>query len=120
MRAKRTTIGQERLQELMRKERYHDLVLTSSSSYSTSEVAALVDKSAIWLNKFLEEKGVIKKTGDLWSLTKKYVGKGLVVSPTLAYSDHTGEIKTKICTRWTEEGRRFIWELLNEEEEEER
>lgn len=119
MKAKRTTISQPRLEELLRKERYFDNVLTAVSTYSTSDVAALLGISAVSLNKMLDERKIIKKEGEFWTLRAKYVGMGLVKSPTTLISDEAGDLHTKIVTRWTEKGRLFIWELFNSPDEEE-
>lgn len=113
----RTTVEKERFNELLRKERYFDNVLSASGTYTTSEIAALVGTSAVSLNKLLESRQIIKKEGDFWVLRAKYVGKGYIKTPTVIISDENGDMHTKIVTRWTEAGRAFIWGLLNEPEE---
>ena len=114
---KRTTVSKEELAILRRKAAYYDLVLASKTVYSTTEVAASFGKSAQWLNKFLEEKKVIRKVNDLWFATAKYYDKGLFEHRTGVYTGKEMDVKTRIITGWTEAGRAFVWELLSENTE---
>lgn len=113
---KRTTVSKAELATLRRKAAYYDLVLSSKTVYSTTEIAASFGKSAQWLNKLLEEKKVIRKVNDLWFATAKYYDKGLFEQRTGVYTGKEMDVKTRIITGWTEAGREFVWELLSTED----
>ena len=96
------------INELQPKASYYDLILQSKSLLSVSKIAKDYGKSAIWLNRKLEEKKVQYCQGGIWLLYQKYAEKGYTQSTTHAIDDE----HSKLLTKWTQKGRLFIYELL--------
>ena len=100
--------------ELQPKANYHDKVLTSETSLTTTQVAKELGMSAIELNKILHSKGVQYKVRGQWVLTSKYHDRGYTSTKTSTFESEDGEVKTSHLTVWTEIGRKFIHSLLEE------
>ena len=96
------------INELQPKASYYDLILQSKSLMSVSKIAKDFGKSAVWLNRKLEEKKVQYSQGGVWLLYQKYAEKGYTQSTTHAIDDE----HSKLLTKWTQKGRLFIYELL--------
>ena len=94
--------------ELQPKASYYDLILQSKSVMSVSKIAKDFGKSAVWLNRKLEEKKVQYSQGGVWLLYQKYADKGYTQSTTHAIDDE----HSRLLTKWTQKGRLFIYELL--------
>ena len=77
-----------------------------------SAIAKDYGKSAIWMNRYLHEKGIQFKQGDIWLLYQKYAEKGYTSTKTHSYLGSKGETRTKVHTYWTQKGRLFIYDLL--------
>lgn len=98
------------IEELEPKAKYADDVLNSDKLLSTTEIAKDLGISARKLNNLLNEMGVIYKQGNTWFLYSKY-------------QDKIGELADyKVSEygqllKWTEQGRKFIIELLNKKGE---
>lgn len=93
------------IEEQTPKVEYHDEVLNSNKLISTTQIAKDLGMSARKLNELLHEKGVIFKQGKTWLLYSKYQH----FIPELAdYTINTYGQQLK----WTEEGRKFIINLL--------
>ena len=94
--------------ELQPKASYYDLILQSKSLMSVSKIAKDFGKSAVWLNRKLEENKVQYSQGGVWLLYQKYADKGYTQSTTHAIDDE----HSKLLTKWTQKGRLFIYEML--------
>lgn len=94
------------------KVKYHDEVLTSTSTYNTTNIAKEFGMGAPSLNKILHEKGVQYKSGGQWLLYSKYQDRGYTRTVTNTYDNGHGEVHTRQQTVWTEKGRQFIHSLL--------
>ena len=103
--------GQQIL-EMKPKVSYYDVVLNCKDLISTSAIAKDYGKSAIWMNRYLHEKRVQFKQGDIWLLYQKYAEKGYTSTKTHTYPGSDGENHTKVHTYWTQKGRLFIYELM--------
>ncbi len=103
--------GQQIL-EMKPKVSYYDVVLNCRDLISTSAIAKDYGKSAIWMNRYLHEKGVQFKQSDIWLLYQKYAEKGYTSTKTHTYPGSDGENHTKVHTYWTQKGRLFIYELM--------
>lgn len=103
--------GQQIL-EMKPKVSYYDVVLNCRDLISTSAIAKDYGKSAIWMNRYLHEKKVQFKQGDIWLLYQKYAEKGYTSTKTHTYPGSDGENHTKVHTYWTQKGRLFIYELM--------
>ena len=107
-----TAVQKQQIAEMKPKASYYDVVLNCKDLISTSTVAKDYGKSAIWMNRYLHEKGVQFKQGDIWLLYQKYAEKGYTSTKTHSYFANDGTIHTKPHTYWTQKGRLFVYELL--------
>lgn len=107
-----TAVQKQQIAEMKPKASYYDVVLNCKDLISTSTVAKDYGKSAIWMNRYLHEKGVQFKQGEIWLLYQKYAEKGYTSTKTHSYSANDGTIHTKPHTYWTQKGRLFVYELL--------
>ena len=105
-------VQNQQILEMKPKVSYYDVVLNCKDLISTSAIAKDYGKSAIWMNRYLHEKGVQFKQGDIWLLYQKYAQKGYTSTKTHSYSGSDGEPHTKVHTYWTQKGRLFIYELM--------
>lgn len=76
------------------------------NTYSTKEIAAEIDMTAINLNKYLEEHGIICKESDKWILCDEYIGND--------YQKPYSFDSTNEYMRWTAKGRFFIYSLFKD------
>lgn len=105
-------IQNQQITEMKPKASYYDVVLNCKDLISTSAIAKDYGKSAIWMNRYLNEKGIQFKQGDIWLLYQKYAEKGYTSTKTHSYLGSKGETRTKVHTYWTQKGRLFIYDLL--------
>lgn len=105
-------VQNQQILEMKPKVSYYDVVLNCKDLISTSAIAKDYGKSAIWMNRYLHEKGVQFKQGDIWLLYQKYAQKGYTSTKTHSYPDTDGETHTKVHTYWTQKGRLFIYEVM--------
>jgi prophage antirepressor-like protein len=104
---------QQKLLELQApKVEYHDAVLASVSTYTTTQIAKEMGMSATALNKKLHELGVQYYQNGSWLLYAKYQDKGFTESETIKFNSKKGDTITKMVFKWTEEGRKFIHEKI--------
>ena len=106
------TIQNQQITEMKPKASYYDVVLNCKDLISTSAIAKDYGKSAIWMNRYLHEKGVQFKQGDIWLLYQRYAQEGYTSTKTHTYPGTNGETHTKVHTYWTQKGRLFIYELM--------
>ena len=102
----------QQILEMKPKVSYYDVVLNCKDLISTSAIAKDYGKSAIWMNRYLHEKGVQFKQSDIWLLYQKYAQKGYTSTKTHSYPGSNGKTHTKVHTYWTQKGRLFIYELM--------
>ncbi len=105
-------VQNQQITEMKPKASYYDVVLNCKDLISTSAIAKDYGKSAIWMNRYLHEKGVQFKQGDIWLLYQKYAENGYTSTKSHSYPGSSGEVHTKVHTYWTQKGRLFIYELM--------
>jgi len=105
-------IQNQQIAEMKPKASYYDIVLNCKDLISTSAIAKDYGKSAVWMNRYLHEKGVQFKQGDIWFLYQKYAEKGYTSTKTHSYPASDGNVHTKVHTYWTQKGRLFIYDLM--------
>ncbi len=93
---------------------YHDQVLQSKSTYTVNQIAKELGTSAKTLNKTLAELKVQYKQSGVWLLYHKYQNKGYTKTRTYKYTSQDGTEQTAMQTVWTEVGRKFIHDLLDQ------
>ena len=91
------------------KANYTDNVLSSEGYMTATQIAKDYGKSAKWLNKLLHAEGIQYKSGNQWLLYAKYADKCYTVSGTCVVCDNS-----YVSTYWTQEGRKFIYDLIKE------
>ena len=89
-------IQNQQITEMKPKASYYDVVLNCKDLISTSAIAKDYGKSAIWMNRYLHEKGIQFKQGDIWLLYQKYAEKGYTSTKTHSYLGSKGETRTKV------------------------
>ena len=90
-----------------------DELLTSQSLFPLGVIAKNYGRTAVWLNKYLEGKGVQYHRGDIWMLYSKYDRCGYTRVCWFNYSTDTkGRPLSRPHTYWTSKGMMFIRELL--------
>ena len=104
----------QQISEMMPKASYYDVVLNCKDLVSMSTISKDYGWSAKKMNKYLHEKGIQFKQGDIWLLYQKYSEKGYTSTKTHTYLDDGGQ-HTKVHTYWTQKGRLFIYDLLKED-----
>ncbi len=93
---------------------YVDKVLSSRSTFTTTEIAAMYGMSAKRLNKALEKFDIQYKQGKMWHLYAKFKDKGYAKPSVFIYHGMNGETMTREQLEWTEQGRMFIHDKLIE------
>lgn len=91
---------------------YVDEILSSTSTLTTTQVAADYDLSARALNKILHEAKLQCNVNGQWILYKSEMGKGYTKSETFSFTRTDGRLDSKIQTKWTQKGRLRIHEIL--------
>lgn len=91
---------------------YYDDVLSSTSTYTVTQIAKEFGWGAETLNRKLHEKGVQYKQSGQWLLYAKYQDKGYTKTITRIHTGTTGTTHTSQLTVWTESGRQFIHTLF--------
>lgn len=91
---------------------YVDEILSSTSTLTTTQVAADYDLSARALNKILHEAKLQRSVNGQWILYKDEMGKGYTKSETFTFARTDGRLDSKIQTKWTQKGRLRIHEIL--------
>lgn len=92
---------------------YHDRVLSSTSTYTVTQIAKEFGFGAETLNRKLHEAGVQYKQSGQWLLYAKYQDKGYTRTVTRQYTGASGKSHTSQQTVWTETGRKFIHSLFD-------
>lgn len=93
-----------------------DELAKSNSLFTTTVIAKSVGKSAIWLNKYLQDKRVQFMQGDVWVLYARYQNKGYTQICWYNYNeDANGRPLEKAHSYWTGAGLLFIRSLLRED-----
>jgi phage antirepressor YoqD-like protein len=91
---------------------YADNVLSSTSTYTTTQIAKELEMSACKLNKLLHRHGVQYRQGGQWFLYEKYHDKGYMKTKTYTYDKKDGRVGTMLTSVWTEAGRMFVHSLV--------
>lgn len=93
---------------------YLDTILESKGLLAITQIAADYGMSPQQLNKILHEERVQHKVGGQWILYKNHMNKGYTKSQTINITRSDGRPDTKMNTKWTQKGRLFIHELLED------
>lgn len=92
---------------------YYEKVIDSKALIAINVIANDLGISAISLNRFLRERGIIYSVNGTFVLSSKLRDKGYAKTKTFPYTSKTGEPLTAEHLYWTEKGREFIIDLYN-------
>lgn len=90
---------------------YLEAILNSDCSMTATEIAADYGISARKLNAILHEERVQRKVGNQWVLYVNYMNCGLTKSETVLVGNGQRAV---VQTKWTQQGRLLIHEILVE------
>lgn len=94
------------------KAQYLDVILSSSGTMATRQIAADYNMSAKQLNKILHEAGIQHNVNGQWILYRDKMGMGYTKSITIPIVRSDGRADTKMHTHWTQKGRLMIHDVL--------
>ena len=99
--------------EMKPKAEYLEKILQSDEALTVTQIAKDYDMGPAAFNQKLHEFGVQYNVGGQWVLYQKYCGNGYTQSYTATYRDKQGDTQTKTYTKWTQVGRKFLYEVLH-------
>lgn len=102
----------QQISELEPKASYYDVVLNCKDLVAISVIAKDYGWSANKLNRYLHEKGIQYKQGNVWLLYQKYAERGFTSTKTHNFLKPDGTTHVSVHTYWTQAGRLFIYDLL--------
>jgi prophage antirepressor-like protein len=105
-------IAEQKVNELTPKATYYDKVLADKSLVTITQIAKDYGMSGRAMNKKLHELKVIYKQGQTWLLYAKYQKTGWTHSETVMVPKKDGTEKAVLNTKWTQQGRLGLYELL--------
>lgn len=107
-----TANQQSQLEAQAPKVEYADNVLSSESTYTTTQIAKELGMSAQRLNKLLNGLKVQYRQSGQWLLYARFQAKGYMKTRTHTYQRNNGRTSTMLVSVWTEAGRMFLHSLL--------
>lgn len=105
-------IAEQKVNELTPKATYYDKVLSDKSLVTITQIAKDYGMSGQAMNRKLHELKVIYKQGQTWLLYAKYQKTGWTHSETVMVPKKDGTEKAVLNTKWTQQGRLGLYELL--------
>ena len=115
-RAKAWIKEQEKVKVLETQSEYLKKILESTTTVTMTQIAKDYGMTAQEMNSLLHRLKVQYKQNDQWLLYSKYHKEGYVDSETIPIKHKSGIIEPKMHTKWTQKGRKFLYELLKENE----
>ncbi|CAM4127003.1 phage regulatory protein/antirepressor Ant [Jeotgalicoccus halotolerans] len=109
-----TEISRQRISEMKPKASYYDNILQNKSLVTIGQIAKDYGMSAQALNKLLHDLKVQYKQSGQWLLYSKHHSKGLTHSDTTEIEHKDGSTSVRMHTKWTQNGRLFLYELLKQ------
>ena len=104
----------QQIAEFKPKVEYVDIILRSTDTVTTTQIAADYGLSAKKLNKILHDEKIQHKVNDQWILYKEQMNKGYTKSETIDITRSDGRVEAKMYTKWTQKGRLKIHEILTQ------
>lgn len=102
------------ISEFKPKAEYVDIILQSTGTVTTTQIAADYGLSSKKLNKILHDEKIQHKVNNQWILYKDQMNKGYTKSETIDITRSDGRQETKMYTKWTQKGRLKIHEILTQ------
>lgn len=101
--------------EMEKKVSYLDLILSSTSTVTITQIAQDYGMSGQKMNKLLHGLHIQYKVGDQWILYAEYKDKCYVSRETIHFVTSEGVPCTTLNTKWTQKGRLFLYDILKKE-----
>lgn len=101
--------------EMEKKVSYLDLILSSTSTMTITQIAQDYGMSGQRMNKLLHGLRIQYKVGEQWILYAEYKDKCYVSSKTIHFMTNEGVPCTTLNTKWTQKGRLFLYDILKKE-----
>ena len=109
------TSQSEQLKEQAPKVEYTDSVLNATNTYTSTQMAKELDlRTAEQLHALLKSWGVMIRQSGQWMLAAKYCGQNYTKTRTHSYTKQDGTQGTNCITVWTERGRWFLHNLMQQ------
>lgn len=110
--SEQVTEQQKAIATMKPKADYLDMILSSKSLVTTTQIAKDYGYSAVAFNQLLRDLNVQWKVNKQWVLYAKYQGLGYASSHTINITRSNGSPDVVMQTEWTQKGRLFLYELL--------
>ena len=91
---------------------YARIILSSTQTVTVTQIAQDYGMSPVRMNQLLFKLHIQHKVGGQWILYIPYLDKGYVQSFSSYFVKENGEVQVKIHTRWTQQGRLFLYQEL--------
>ena len=101
--------------EMEKKVSYLDLILSSTSTMTITQIAQDYGMSGQRMNKLLHKLHIQYKVSEQWILYAEYKDKCYVSSKTIHFMTNEGVPCTTLNTKWTQKGRLFLYDILKKE-----
>ena len=87
-------------------------ILSSTQTVTVTQIAQDYGYTAVRFNELLMRLRIQRKVGGQWVLYTPYLDRGYVQSFSSYFVKPDGEVQVKLHTRWTQQGRLFLYEEL--------
>ena len=91
---------------------YARIILSSTQTVTNTQIAQDYGMSPVGINQLLFKLHIQHKVGGQWILYIPYLNKGYVQSFSSYFVKENGEVQVKLHTRWTQQGRLFLYQEL--------
>ena len=91
---------------------YARTILSSTQTVTITQIAQDYGMSPVGMNQLLFKLHIQHKVGGQWILYIPYLNKGYVQSFSSYFVKENGEVQVKLHTRWTQQGRLFLYQEL--------
>ena len=91
---------------------YARIILSSTQTVTITQIAQDYGMGPVRMNQLLFKLHIQHKVGGQWILYIPYLNKGYVQSFSSYFVKENGEVQVKLHTRWTQQGRLFLYQEL--------
>ena len=113
-RAERWIEERKAYEKVLPKAKYYDSQMRNPGLMTVTEIAKDYGWSGSHMNQMLNKLNVIYRQGSHWVLYQKYANKGYGQYEPYPFKDSDGKQNAKNNLKWTQKGRKFIYDLLAE------
>lgn len=106
---------QVEIEKMKPKVDYYDSQMHNPGLMTITEIAKDYGWSAMTMNSELHKRGIIFKQGKHWVPYSKYAGKGYTQYEPFDYQHSNGQPGVHNNLKWTQRGKKFIYDLLAED-----